>query len=77
MTPATFAPATVGAAVRYWRRVRELSQRGLASKVGRSQSWLSAVEIGRIVPSLRDATALAEALNVQLTQLLPGQEASP
>lgn len=77
MTPATFAPATVGAAVRHWRRVRELSQRGLASKVGRSQQWLSNVETDRKGPSLRDVTALAEALNVQLTQLLPGQEASP
>lgn len=76
MTPTPFAPATVGNAIHHWRRVRKLSQRALAAMVGRSQSWVSAVEVGRIVPSIKDVATLADVLKVQLTDLLapPGQQ---
>jgi Helix-turn-helix. len=57
--------------------VRDLSQRKLAADVARSQSWLSAVEHGRINPRIADLTAIAGVLKVQLTQLLPKDAAEP
>lgn len=63
--------STIGAAVRRARAERHLSGRTLASLAGMSQSFLSNVENDRTTPSVPSLYALAEALGVGPSELLP------
>ncbi len=55
---------TLGALLRHWRRVRGLSQLGLALEAGVSQRHLSFVETGRSTPSRDTLGRLADALRI-------------
>lgn len=55
-----------GEIVRAHRLALRLSQGALGERVGRSQSWVSAVEEGRIGLSLTQASAVAAALGQDL-----------
>lgn len=48
--------------------------RDLAARIGTSQPFVSNIENGRIFPSLRTLTLLAEALDVSSDRLLPAPE---
>lgn len=67
---------TTGARVRYWRVRRGLSREVLAGRVGRSVSWLKAVEIGqRELARLPMLEKVAAALGVTVQALIDPVEA--
>ncbi len=49
---------------------RGLSQEQLAAMMNRSQSWLSRVEAGRLIPSRQQTIDIARALEVEPETLL-------
>ena len=53
----------------YWRTKRNLSQRELGDKVGVSQAAVAKWEVGSSKPTLDNVKALADALDVALTDL--------
>jgi transcriptional regulator with XRE-family HTH domain len=65
---------TLGERVAELRRRRGMSQRGLATEVGRSESWVSQVERD-VLPVDRSSVlqALADGLGVSVRDLRPGQ----
>lgn len=63
---------SLGQRVAYHRQRRGMSQRTLAELVGRSEEWLSQIERGdRELDRLSMIVALAQALRVEFTRLLP------
>ncbi|MFD3005108.1 helix-turn-helix domain-containing protein [Thermus tengchongensis] len=60
----------VGQKLRELRLKRGLSQTKLAQKVGVSQTFISALEMGLKQPSLKTLLALADALSVSPDELL-------
>ena len=61
----------IGLRVQALRKVRGLTQEGLAERSGKSVDTLSLIERGRILPALDTLYALAEGLGEPLTTLLP------
>ncbi len=57
--------------VRVWRKHRGLTQKALAEAAGTTQTYLSQIESGRRVGSLKTLNAIARALEVDLDVLLP------
>ncbi|WP_075289688.1 helix-turn-helix domain-containing protein [Pararhizobium arenae] len=60
--------------VRVWRDFRGLSGKELASRIGISTAYLSEIETGRKEGSLSVLKAIAVALNVDLDDLIWGEE---
>lgn len=60
----------VAAAVRDLRRVRNLSQRQLATRMGVPRTYISKIENGKAMPTLNSLDRLARALQVDLSALL-------
>lgn len=60
----------VGAALRWLRLGRKLSQQQVAAQIGVSQPMYSRIEAGTAEPGITLAPALAEALGVSLGELL-------
>jgi transcriptional regulator with XRE-family HTH domain len=60
----------IGARLRKLRERRRLSQKVLAELAARSDRWLREVEAGRLSPRLVDLEALAQALQVDVIELL-------
>ena len=52
------------------RVIHGLKQEDLAQQIGRSQSWLSRVESGKLLPQRAEAEKIAEALSHNLSDLL-------
>lgn len=70
--PAYLAHRTlVGAVVRRWRRIRRLSQQGLASLAGCTRVFVAYVEMGVRGLSLEMAVLFANALNIQVSAFTP------
>jgi transcriptional regulator with XRE-family HTH domain len=63
--------ALVGAVVRRWRRIRRLSQPGLAKLVGCTHVFVRYVESARRSMTLEMAVLFANALNIQLSAFTP------
>ena len=61
-----------GSRLREMRRERKMSQEDLGLETGLEQAYLSDVELGRRNISLRNINALANALNVTLSELFIG-----
>lgn len=61
----------VGARVEAVRKRRALSQQGLASKTGLSRASIGNIERGRQHPPLHRLYLIAEALDVEVGELLP------
>lgn len=61
----------VGAVMKRWRRIRRLSQRGLASMVGVTPVFIRYIESGRRSVSLEVAFYIANALNISIGSLCP------
>ena len=53
----------VGQTIKTFRQLRGLAQYELATKIGRSPSWLSLAERGVFKPLDKDLTRIARALN--------------
>lgn len=58
-----------GDRVRELRRARDLSQEELAFRAGVHRTYLGGIERGERNPSLKNIAAIANALNVTLTEL--------
>jgi len=61
----------IGKQLRYIRRVKDRTQEELAEHIGVSVGWLSRVERGIELPSLKLLFRIAKALRVQVNELLP------
>lgn len=64
----------IGEEVRAARTAIGLTTRQLSQRIGTSQPFVSNIENGRIYPSLRTLTLLADALEVPRSRLLPAAE---
>jgi transcriptional regulator with XRE-family HTH domain len=60
----------VAAQVRETRRARHLSQRQLAGRMEVPRTYISKIENGKAIPTLRSLERLAEALGVKVCQLV-------
>ena len=72
-TPEPVAPTEtlqVASAVRDLRRVRNLSQRQLAGRMGVPRTYISKIENGKAMPTLSSLDRLAKALQVEISALL-------
>ena len=58
----------MGAKIRYYRQVK-----GIAIKVSISSQYLSKIENGKRIPSLPVLLSIAEALEVEVAELLDGK----
>ena len=67
----------IGLRVQALRKVRGLTQEGLAERSGKSVDTLSLIERGRILPALDTLYALAEGLGEPVTTLLPDDVGGP
>lgn len=63
----------LGANVRHYRKLKGLSQERLALDAGMERSYVSDLERGTRNPSVRALGRLAEALQIQPSQLLERQ----
>lgn len=59
----------IGANIRYFRELHNLTQNQLAKKIGVSSKTISAWEIGRIQPKIKYITALCEAFDCKTSDL--------
>lgn len=65
----------VADAVRDLRRVRNLSQRQLATRMGVPRTYISKIENGKAMPTLSSLERLAKALQVDISALLRDTQA--
>ena len=70
MAASAEAGLQVAAQVREIRRVRHLSQRQLASRMQVPRTYISKIENGKAIPTLGSLERLAEALEVDMRQLV-------
>lgn len=68
--PATEAGLQVAAQVRDIRKARHLSQRQLASRMQVPRTYISKIENGKAIPTLGSLERLADALGVDVSQLV-------
>ncbi len=68
--PETSGGPQVASAVRDLRRVRNLSQRQLAGRMGVPRTYISKIENGKAMPTLSSLERLARALQVDMSALL-------
>ena len=61
----------IGKQIRYYRRIKEMSQRQLAYKVGVSVGWIGRIERGIHLPNMKLLFKIAGALQVQVKDLIP------
>ena len=59
----------LGKRVRYFRRLKNLTQAQLAEKVDLSVNYISQIETGVASPTLKTISILAKALNVEIREL--------
>ncbi len=69
-SPAPSETLQVASAVRDLRRVRNLSQRQLAGRMGVPRTYISKIENGKAMPTLSSLDRLARALEVDISALL-------
>ena len=70
-SPTPDLPAAIGEAIRAGRTARGESMRALAARAGISQPMLSKLENGQLLPSLTTVYALAAALEIPASRMLP------
>ena len=54
----------LGSAIASARKRRQLSQRALASQIGKSQSWIRDIENERLQPNTKDLVLLRQVLEI-------------
>jgi transcriptional regulator with XRE-family HTH domain len=62
--------AELGTVIRRHRRAAGLSQEGLAERAGSHFTYISEIETNRVNPSINVLRRLAEALGVELSELI-------
>lgn len=66
------APIKIGEKIRYYRRVKDLTQTELANLVGNDRQYIYKIEKGKVSPSISTIAVLAYALNITLAELFEG-----
>ena len=61
----------IGKQIRYYRRIKEISQKTLASKAGVTVGWVGRIERGIHMPNMRLLFKIAGVLQVQVKDLIP------
>lgn len=64
--------ASVGEMIHAIRKIKGLTQEDLAREVGLSRGQVANIEVGRSDMPLRTLARFAEALGVQMKELIPG-----
>ncbi|HXH05619.1 MAG TPA: helix-turn-helix domain-containing protein [Vicinamibacterales bacterium] len=65
--------ARLGARLREWRRLRRLTQEALAERAGLSYKFIGEIERGRGNPTIDTLARLADALGIDVTDLLDSE----
>jgi DNA-binding XRE family transcriptional regulator len=63
----------IGKQIRYYRRIKEMSQRQLAYKVGVSLGWIGRIERGMYLPNIKLLFKISGALQVQVKDPCPAR----
>jgi transcriptional regulator with XRE-family HTH domain len=66
---------TIAQTIKHWREVRDLSQRALAERTGLSYVHIARLELAQGNPTVATLETLAEALGVDVVDLLTGPKA--
>ena len=61
----------IGKQIRYYRRIKEMSQRQLAYKAGVKVGWIGRLERGIYLPNIRLLFKISGALQVKVKGLIP------
>ncbi len=64
----------IGPKVKKLREQQDITQETLADKVGLTQSFISKLENGELTPSLKSLEKIAEALGVEVAELISNKE---
>jgi len=67
----------LGSRIRYFRKLNGLTQEQLAEKLGIEPATLAHIEIGKNFPAISKLPKIAEALNVEVFQLMIKNEVQP
>ena len=62
-------PSQVGDKIRYYRRMKDLTQTQLAHLVGNDREYIYKIEKGKVSPSISTIAVLAYALDISLSNL--------
>lgn len=65
----TLAPVKLGEKIRYYRRMKDLTQTQLAYLVGNDRQYIYKVEKGKLSPTISTIAVLAYALDISLSKL--------
>src|SRR2546425_617990 len=61
----------IGKQIRYYRRIKDMSQRQLAYKVGVTVGWIGRLERGIHLPNIKLLFKISGALQVKVKDLIP------
>lgn len=64
----------MGAKIRYYRQLKDLNQTQFAEIICISPQYLSKIEYGKRVPSVQILISIAKALDVDISDLLNGND---
>lgn len=68
-----FEALVIGHQIRHLRRVKDISQKTLAAKIGVTVGWIGRIERGIYLPNLKLLIKIAKALQVKLKDLIPNE----
>jgi DNA-binding XRE family transcriptional regulator len=71
MKAQSYEAMLIGHQIRYLRRVKDMSQKTLAQKVGVSVGWIGRIERGLFLPNLKLLFKIAKALQIKVKDLFP------
>lgn len=64
----------IGQNIRYYRLSADLSQEGLADRIGVDRAYISGLEVGARNPTILTLWSVAEALKIKTAQLLDEEQ---
>ncbi len=67
----SYEAMVIGHQIRYLGRVKDMSQKTLAQKIGVSVGWFGRIERGISLPNLKLLFKIAKALQVKVKDLFP------
>ncbi len=66
-----FENAMIGQSIRHYRRIKDMSQKTLAEKIGVTLGWIGRIERGIHLPNLTLLFRIAKALQIRTRDLIP------
>lgn len=69
----SYEATLIGHQIRYLRRIKDMSQKTLAGKVGVTVGWVGRIERGLYLPNLKLLLKIAKALQVKVKDLFPAE----